>query len=63
MSCAGVRRGLYGGVGPTVLKGAVNNCIRFSTFNELKHLYLDSMGRKGEGPQEEEKQGRPHPVL
>lgn len=31
--------GLYAGVGPTVLKGALNNCIRFSTFSEMKHLY------------------------
>ncbi|GAB5035288.1 tricarboxylate transport mitochondrial [Nannochloropsis oceanica] len=31
--------GLYAGTGPTVLKGALNNCIRFSTYSELKHLY------------------------
>lgn len=30
---------MYGGVGPTMLKGAINNCIRFSTFSEMKHLY------------------------
>jgi solute carrier family 25 citrate transporter 1 len=35
----GFRGGLYAGTGPTVLKGALNNCIRFSTFSELKHLY------------------------
>lgn len=40
-------RGLYGGVGPTVLKGAVNNCIRFGTFNEMKHMYLQAQGRTG----------------
>jgi hypothetical protein len=31
-------------VGPTVLKGGVNNCIRFSAFNEMKHLYQEYKG-------------------
>ncbi|EWM23146.1 tricarboxylate transport mitochondrial-like protein [Nannochloropsis gaditana] len=35
----GLLKGLYAGLGPTVLKGAVNNCIRFSTFSELKYIY------------------------
>lgn len=35
----GLLKGLYAGLGPTVLKGAVNNCIRFSTFSELKYVY------------------------
>ncbi len=35
----GFWRGLYAGVGPTVLKGGLNNCIRFSTFAEMKHMY------------------------
>jgi hypothetical protein len=30
-----------------VLKGAVNNCIRFGTFNEMKHMYLQAQGRTG----------------
>lgn len=41
---AGFWRGLYAGVGPTVLKGGVNNCIRFSAFNEMKHLYQEYKG-------------------
>lgn len=35
----GFWKGLYAGVGPTVLKGGLNNCIRFSTFAEMKHTY------------------------
>lgn len=41
----GFWRGLYAGVGPTVLKGGVNNCIRFSAFNEMKHLYQAYKGK------------------
>ena len=29
-----------------MLKGGVNNCIRFSTFAEMKHLYEEAMGRR-----------------
>lgn len=35
----GVWKGLYAGIGPTVLKGLVNNCIRFATMQELKNYY------------------------
>ena len=35
----GIWKGLYAGIGPTVLKGLVNNCIRFSTMQELKKYY------------------------
>jgi hypothetical protein len=29
-------RGMFGGLGPTVLKGAVNNCIRYACFAEVR---------------------------
>lgn len=44
MDTQGLWRGLYAGVGPTVLKGGVNNCIRFSAFNEMKYLYQEYKG-------------------
>ena len=40
----GVVRGLYAGLGPTVLKQAVNSCIRFATMNELTRLLSESRG-------------------
>ena len=40
---AGVKQGLYAGLGPTVLKQAVNSCIRFTTMNELTKLRRESL--------------------
>lgn len=30
----GLRNGFFSGLWPTVVKGAVNNCIRFGLYNE-----------------------------
>jgi solute carrier family 25 citrate transporter 1 len=40
----GLKRGLYAGLGPTVLKQAVNSCIRFTSMNELTRLRRQSLG-------------------
>lgn len=39
----GFKRGLYAGLGPTVLKQAVNSCIRFTSMNELTRLRRQSL--------------------
>ena len=40
----GFKRGLYAGLGPTVLKQAVNSCIRFTSMNELTKIRRKSLG-------------------
>ena len=47
----GVLRGLYSGTAPTVLKGAVNNMIRFSVYERLKASIARSAGGDGTGVQ------------
>lgn len=42
----GIWKGLYAGIGPTVLKGLVNNCIRFSTMQEFKKYYENNFRSK-----------------
>ena len=42
----GLAEGFFGGTAATVLKGAVNNCIRFALYSELKKVFCAA----GEAP-------------
>ncbi|CAM9264696.1 unnamed protein product [Discosporangium mesarthrocarpum] len=40
----GIRAGFFGGIWPTVVKGAVNNCIRFVVYNETSKVVRKARG-------------------